>query len=247
MPVSVIVDSLIKPGVLAPDCENSYTLFDRKITLPGNNIMQKLIWIFDYVSPYCYLQFHQLKTFCQEQELEIEYRPLLFAGLLKHWGQLGPAEIEGKRLHTFRYTLWLARKRGLPMRYPEAHPFNPLPLLRLTIALDNNPVLIEALFDLVWRQGQLPDEDNLAHIVSRFSDASLQELTGRAEVKQILANNGRSAIEKRVFGVPTCIVNDECLWGDDSLDMLLDYLAEPTLFEDEEMQRLKNLPSAAQR
>ncbi len=46
-------------------------------------------WYFDFVSPFSYLQWaHQLP---QLEGVEITCKPVLFAGLLKHWGQKGPA------------------------------------------------------------------------------------------------------------------------------------------------------------
>ena len=60
--------------------------------------------------------------------------PVLFAALLDHFGQRGPAEIPSKRRFTYRFALWRARRLQLPMRLPPAHPFNPLAALRLIIA-----------------------------------------------------------------------------------------------------------------
>jgi len=62
------------------------------------------------------------------------YRPVLFAGLLKNWGQKGPAEIEPKRAWTFRHVHWLAQHHGIAMQTPAQHPFNPLAHLRLLLA-----------------------------------------------------------------------------------------------------------------
>ena len=64
--------------------------------------MRRLVWYFDVISPYAYLQHNQLDNL--PTELEIERKPVLFAGLLDHWGHLGPAEIPKKRTFTYRYT-----------------------------------------------------------------------------------------------------------------------------------------------
>ena len=53
-------------------------------------------WYFDFVSPYSYLCLHRLAELASE--VTIAYRPVLFAGLLNHWGQKGPVEIPAKRL-----------------------------------------------------------------------------------------------------------------------------------------------------
>ena len=55
--------------------------------------MRTALWYFDFVSPFAYLCLHRLKEL--PQDVKIEYRPVLFAGLLGHWGQKGPAEIAG--------------------------------------------------------------------------------------------------------------------------------------------------------
>ena len=83
-------------------------------------------WYFDFVSPYSYISLHRLP----ELDARIVYKPVLFAGLLNHWGQKGPAEIPAKRLWTYRYCAWRAGVLGIPFRFPAAHPFNPLQHLR---------------------------------------------------------------------------------------------------------------------
>ena len=64
--------------------------------------MQHLVFHFDPISPFVYLAFHRLPEELQGCSYSVEYRPVLFAGLLKHWGHKGPAEIEPKRAWTFR-------------------------------------------------------------------------------------------------------------------------------------------------
>ena len=94
--------------------------------------MKTVRWYFDYISPYAYLQSAVLSRF--ERYARIEPRPVLFAGLLNHFGQKGPAEIPAKKAQTFREVVWLAHQHQIPLKLPHAHPFNPLPLLRLFVA-----------------------------------------------------------------------------------------------------------------
>jgi 2-hydroxychromene-2-carboxylate isomerase len=90
-------------------------------------------WYFDFVSPFAYLQFAGFERL--PGDLAISLKPVLFAGLLGHWEHKGPAEIPAKRRQTYRYCHWLAGKRGMPYKMPPRHPFNPLAVLRLAIAL----------------------------------------------------------------------------------------------------------------
>ena len=85
----------------------------------------KVSWVFDVISPFAYLAFPQLSRL--PAHVSVEFVPVLFAGLLQHFGQLGPAEIPSKRRFTYRFALWRARQLGLPMRMPPAHPFNRWP------------------------------------------------------------------------------------------------------------------------
>jgi 2-hydroxychromene-2-carboxylate isomerase len=101
-------------------------------------------WYFDVVSPYAYLQLMQFDRL--PDDLEVTFKPVLFAGLLGHWEHKGPAEIPAKRRQTYRYCHWLAGKRGLPFRVPPRHPFNPLAILRLTVALGATRPVVEAVF-----------------------------------------------------------------------------------------------------
>ena len=88
----------------------------------------KAIWYFDIISPYSHLHFKLFDKITTP--LEIEYVPVLFAGLLKAHGSKGPAEIIEKRRHTYRMCVWLAEQNNIPFRLPPAHPFNPLSALR---------------------------------------------------------------------------------------------------------------------
>ena len=76
--------------------------------------MKKVDWYFDFISPFAYLQFSQFKRF--ENELNITIHPVVFGGLLKHWGQLGPAEIVPKRIFTYRFFKWKDKFFGVEMR-----------------------------------------------------------------------------------------------------------------------------------
>ena len=94
--------------------------------------MKKVDWYFDFISPFAYLQFSQFKKF--ENELNITIHPVVFGALLKHWGQLGPAEIVPKRIFTYRFFKWKADRLGIEYTMPTYHPFNPLPALLSCIA-----------------------------------------------------------------------------------------------------------------
>jgi len=120
--------------------------------------MKQLTFYFDFISPYAYLAFHQLPQVLQGLSYQVRYQPVLFGGLLQHHGQLGPVEVIGKREWTYRQCLWLGRQLGIDLQLPAAHPFNPLPLMRLAISTDAqgypNRNVCDTLFKFVWASGK---------------------------------------------------------------------------------------------
>jgi 2-hydroxychromene-2-carboxylate isomerase len=201
----------------------------------------KVSWVFDLISPFSYLSLHQLAQLPQETQLE--QVPVLFAGLLNHHGQMGPAEIAPKRRFTYRFVVWRSRKMGVPLKMPPAHPFNPLSALRLVIAAGTTPRAVQTAFDFIFRDGRdVADPAVLTDLGRALGIADVQAALSDPEVKQALRRNTDWAIERKVFGVPSFVVNDEVFWGHDAFDMVLDYLRDPASFNDQEMSRVETLP-----
>ena len=203
-------------------------------------------WYFDFISPYAYLQLMSFKRL--PDSLAIHYRPVLFAGLLKHWGQKGPAEIPGKRRHTYRQCQWLADRAGIPFKFPPVHPFNPLRALRLSIALGTEPAIIGAIFEFIFAEGRdIQCDDDWKVLAARLEIDDADALVSQPEVKAALRENTEDAVRRGVYGVPTFAVGDELFWGADTTDMLQDFLADPGLFSRGEMARIDAMPMGVER
>ena len=203
-------------------------------------------WYFDFISPFSYLQF---KTFHRlPGSLEVRLVPVLFAGLLNHWGQKGPAEIPAKRIEMYRYCHWIADRLGIPFRTPPSHPFNPLKALRLAIAVDANLPAVELIFDYIWGEGNaIHTEEGLNSLASRMKIEDLEILISSNKVKNALRHNTERAVAAGIYGVPTFAIDGELFWGFDRTDMLLEYLNNPAMMQAPEMQRLTHVPKAAER
>ncbi|WP_431304979.1 2-hydroxychromene-2-carboxylate isomerase [Sediminicoccus sp. BL-A-41-H5] len=198
----------------------------------------KLTWYFDLVSPFAHLALPRVLRMG-----EVELKPIVFGAVLSHWGQLGPAEIEPKRLQTYRQTQFEAERAGIPMRYPPRHPFRSLDALRLLTALRGDRDAVRAAFAFVWSEGRDPHEDfaALRERLSPVSDEALE--SAKAELRAAT----ESAIAAGIFGVPTLAVGGELFWGADAMPMAEAFLADPTLFTRGEMARLATLPTGIER
>lgn len=205
----------------------------------------KADWYFDFISPYAYLQFHRLREL--EGKVELRLQPVLLAALLDHWGQRGPAEIAPKRQFVYAQAHWLARRRGIAFATPEAHPFNPLRLLRLALHFGATPAIVQRLFAFVWQEGSIPENDEAwRKLTAELGAADADTLVSRVEIKDALRRNTEQAIAAGVFGVPTLVIGSKLFWGDDTTEMALDFLADPEPFRHDD-ELIGKLPMAAVR
>jgi 2-hydroxychromene-2-carboxylate isomerase len=206
----------------------------------------KAFWYFDFISPFAYLQLARIREL--SARIEIVPRPIVLGAVLKHHGQLGPAEIPGKREFTYRMVQWLAESNGIPMRFPPSHPFNPISALRLAIAAGSSWAAIATIFEHIWLHGRLADSAaSLAGVGRSLGIAGVESAIAAAAVKEQLRANTEEAIASGVFGVPTIRLGDQLLWGNDATPMFEKLLDEPGYFDSAEYRRIAHLPSAAQR
>ena len=203
---------------------------------PPAGALKEITCYIDFISPYAYLAFELLPEALMGLSYSVRYKPVLFAAMLKHHGQLGPAEIAPKRDWTYRQVLWLAHSRGVDLQLPASHPFNPLPLLRLAMACSPqadpaapNRYVCENIFRHVWRGGaEAADAQRLAELTRQLAPVRLPQAE---DVKAQLKQNTDEAIAGGVFGVPAFVVDGKVFWGLDSLPMLGDYLRGDAWFQ----------------
>ncbi|KIG16845.1 2-hydroxychromene-2-carboxylate isomerase [Enhygromyxa salina] len=211
---------------------------------------------FDFISPYAYLAWQRIHGIVEARGRAVVYRPVLFASLLNHWGQLGPAEIAPKRIYAFKQVSRRAAALGVPMTPPPSHPFNPLLGLRLA-ALERQDLptprrraLIDALFAAVWGGGPgISDPQVVGQLLREagFDAQALQAAATTAAHKQALVTQTQAGVKAGVFGIPAMIVDGELFWGEDSLDDLARFLDGEDPLDPEALQQWADLPASASR
>ncbi len=208
--------------------------------------MKHLTFYLDFISPYAYLAFHELPQALMGLSYTVTYRPVFLGAMLKHNAMLGPAEVPPKRDWIYRQVQWLAHQKGLKLEMPAQHPFNPLGLLRLAVAMQAqghpNRYVCETLFRHVWEGGSdANDAQRLTDLTALLAPA---RPTGDASVKTQLKDNTDAAIAQGVFGVPAIEVDGKVFWGLDSLPMLRNYLDGDAWFSDAQWNGVSAIPSA---
>jgi len=201
-------------------------------------------WYFDFLSPFSYLHWQKVKAL--RGEFEVTPVPIVFGAVLSAHGQKGPAEIRGKREFTYRHVLWQARHEGVSLRFPPAHPFNPLSALRLCIAAGSTTSAVDVIFDWIWRHGRAGDSIEALAPVAAELGVDVQAINTDA-IKATLRANTDAALAAGVYGVPTLSFDGALFWGNDAHDFAIAALRNPALLDDAEMQRVSALPVGVQR
>lgn len=205
----------------------------------------KATWYFDFISPFAWLQWPKVQRL--SARVAWTHRPILFAGLLARHQTKGPAEIPGKREFTYRHVLFQAAREGLPTRFPPAHPFNPIPALRLCLAAGATPAAIDRIFRHVWQEGRAADAESLRAVASELGIGELDAALAREDVKSALRGNFDAAVADGVFGVPSIVAGGEVFWGNDATGMFEAWLDDPALFDTPAMRALRTLPEGVKR
>lgn len=218
--------------------------------------MSALRYYLDFISPYAYLGWPQARALAERCHVELRPVPVLFAAMLDAYGHKGPAEIEPKRLYTFKHVTRLAHDLGLPLRPPPAHPFNPLLALRVAslprLSHDEQLRTVDVLYALVWATGEGVTEPA---VVARAleaaglpGDAMVAE-AGTPEAKERVRRQTEDAIARGVFGVPSMEVErtGEIFWGQDALPHVERHLDGDDPVTPEWLEQWKELPKAAVR
>lgn len=211
--------------------------------------MKHITCYLDFISPYAYLAFEKLPEALMGCSYTVTHKPVLFAGLLQHHGQLGPAEIAPKRDWTYRQVLWLGHSHGIHLQMPASHPFNPLALLRLAVACDAqgtpNRHVCATIFRHVWTGGaEATDPARFEALKTRLAPA---RDVASVEVKAQLKAHTDEAIALDLFGVPTFAVDDKLFWGFDALPMLRAYLLGDAWFAGGSWESAAALPAGISR
>lgn len=224
--------------------------------IAGVGIVKEIHFYFDFISPYAWLAFQALPQTLEGISHRVHYHPVLFGALLKHHGQLGPAEMPGKRDWTYRQVMWLAKQQGTVLKMPASHPFNPLALLRLAVATsangEPNRYVVESIFKHVWCEGlEATDADRLAtlqaHLLSQDSLQGVAKDPQSDDVKRMLQQQTESAIALGLFGVPSMVVDGQVFWGQDALPMLRAYLEGDPWFQSSAWRDVSQLPVGIRR
>jgi len=201
---------------------------------------QKAFFYYDIVSPFSYLYIKQRHKL--DLHLDIEPIPVLLGGLLRSTENRGPGEVAAKRPHTYQFCVWQAEKLGIPLKFPGHHPFTTVAAQRLLVQAKADWQMVEKAFDYVWLEGKDPNQSwpEFCTYLGLPSDTPKPD---DPAVKSRLITNTEQAQKHGAFGVPALAFNQQCFWGADSIDWVLDYIKRPGMFDEPAYAHAGKIPS----
>jgi len=182
-------------------------------------------FFFDVGSPAAYLAWTQLPQICADADAKLVYKPMLLGAVFQETGNISPGAVPAKGRWIHSDFKRFAKHYGVPFRFNPHFPINTLALMRAVIAQHDTqperlPNLLSALFNAIWvEQKNMNDTQVVAEVLQQagFDPQAVLEQTQQNDVKQALIATTTEAIERGVFGAPTCFVGEEMFFGQDRL------------------------------
>jgi|TARA_B100000902_G_scaffold375555_1_gene405681 2-hydroxychromene-2-carboxylate isomerase len=182
---------------------------------------------FDFISPYSYLGYKKLNLLNQNNQININYKPILLGGLHNLGGITAPAFNERKMKNMKNDCELIAKKNDIEFKWNTKFPINSLYLMRgyLIIKDDLKKKYFDVCFDAYWKNNiDIADEKNTDSILETVGQDKIEFIDGIKETKtkEELKRVTKNAFEIDIFGAPTFVVNNKIFWGQDRLNYAID-------------------------
>ena len=190
--------------------------------------MSKTIdFYFDFVSPYTFISFQQIKSLKFKQDFKFRLKPILLGGLHNLHKITAPAFIPAKAKFMIRDCKMVSEKHKISFKFNSYFPIKTVDLMRGVIIAEDDGIAnnyIDKIFEAMWVSGRnLNDQDVIDKILKNLQinpkTFSLRILN--QNIKDDLKKRTQEAYEKGVFGAPTFLVNNKIFWGQDRLEYAL--------------------------
>tara|TARA_B100000401_G_C52580474_1_gene612342 strand:- start:209 stop:793 length:585 start_codon:yes stop_codon:yes gene_type:complete len=182
---------------------------------------------FDFISPYSYLAYQKLKLINKDDNININYKPILLGGLHKLGQITAPAFNERKMKNMKNDCELIAKKNNIVFKWNTNFPINTLYLMRGYLVINNSlkKRFFDVCFDAYWKNNiDVSKEKNIEEIlkVCKINIDNFNKDIQNEKIKDELKNLTSDAFGKDIFGAPTFVVNKKIFWGQDRLDYALD-------------------------
>ena len=182
---------------------------------------------FDFISPYSYLGYKKLILLNENNQININYKPILLGGLHNLGGITAPAFNERKMKNMKNDCELIAKKNDIEFKWNTKFPINSLYLMRgyLIIKDDLKKKYFDVCFEAYWKDNiDIENEKNVDSILEVVGQDKIKFIDGikDTKTKEELKKVTSDAFKKDIFGAPTFVVNNKIFWGQDRLNYAID-------------------------
>ena len=184
-------------------------------------------FFFDFISPYSYLAHKQIRKLEKENNIKINYKPILLGGLHKLAGVTAAAFIPSKTKYMIRDCKMIAEKHNIKFKFNTNFPINSITLMRGVFLAQKKKKLnqyIDFFFDAYWKEGLNLNNDKILNSILTSLNIDFNEfhsITSNQKIKNKLIDETNDAYNKGVFGAPSFIINNKLFWGQDRIEFVL--------------------------
>ncbi len=182
---------------------------------------------FDFSCPYAYVASTRIEAVARRVGAELDVRPMLLGGVFRARGtpqNLSATLNPAKAVHNMHDMRRQAQQADVPLHMPPGHPLRTVEALRCLLAVGPPFMpLAHRFYRAYWALGQdIGQGEVVAAILTEagLDAGAVRERAASDAIKDELRRRTDEAVERGIFGVPTCFVGDELFWGQDRLDMV---------------------------
>lgn len=184
---------------------------------------------FEFASTYSYPAAMRIEQMCRDAGVPLIWKPFLLGPVFKRFGMTdSPFNLnQVKGDYMWRDMARICADQGLAFRKPTAFPRGSLLGARVVCTHPDAPWLgafIRALYVANFADdAEIGAPDVVAACLDRAgTDPALALAAAHQDAaKTTLRTNTETAIDKGLFGAPTCVIGEELFWGNDRLDAAL--------------------------
>jgi len=185
--------------------------------------MPTLEFFYDFVSPYSYLAATRVEDVARRTGAALRWRPFLLGGVLKAADNKAPADTPAKYRHLKVDVGRWAGRLGVPIAFPEKHPFSTVLAMRCALAAEARGKLVpftHAAFRAAWVEGRDLTSPEVLSALATSVGLEGALVAAATEYKAALVAQTEEAVRRGAFGAPTFFVGEEMFVGNDRLDFV---------------------------
>ena len=185
---------------------------------------------FDFVSPYTFISFQQIKNLKFKKDFNFRLKPILLGGLHNLHKITAPAFIPAKARFMIRDCKMVSDKHRINFKFNSYFPIKTVNLMRGVLIAEEDGMAndyIDKIFEALWISGLNLNDQTIIDKVLKNLDINPKTFALRLSnqnIKDELKKRTQNAFEKGIFGAPTFFVNNKVFWGQDRLEYAIEEL-----------------------